>query len=197
MLKLRGREANLTEKVILSIGSNINPKQNLQEAIQRVGTLGELLGIAAVYQNPALGADGLPSNQADFLNSALLLETDLDLASLRQALREIEREMGRVRSTDKFAAREIDLDICLFGEKHIKTEETEIPDPDLLAKAHLAVPIAELIPDWVHPVTNQTLRQIADQLKQDASLTRIEMDFPLKNSSGVLKPDPTEVDESD
>lgn len=71
--------------------------------------------------------------------------------------------MGRVRSEDKYAPRPIDLDIVLFENYIGEIAGSAIPDPDLLRFAHVAVPCAEAAPDWIHPLTGQTLATIGQQ----------------------------------
>ncbi len=62
---------------------------------------------------------------------------------------------------DKFAPRPLDLDIALFGDRVINDPRLTVPDPDILTRAHVALPLADLAPEWVHPSTGQTLAQIA------------------------------------
>jgi 2-amino-4-hydroxy-6-hydroxymethyldihydropteridine diphosphokinase len=181
----------LTEVVIITLGSNINPIENLQTALRHIRSLGVILGIARVYQNPALGPDGKPSDQTPFMNTALCLQTDLDVLPLRESLRQIEAEMGRVRSTDKFAAREIDLDICMYGERVFHSNEIILPDPDLITKAHLAIPVAELVPEMLHPVEKRMMREIAEKLSSQDSLKEIQLDLTPGFHPGRSDPDPS------
>ena len=139
---------------------------HLTTAVQRLKELGPLLGLSAVYQNPAIG----PTQQPDFLNTAALIETDLTIDAIRDRLRHIEADLGRVRTEDKYAPRTIDLDLCLFGDHVVETHQYILPDPGLLTLAHLAIPIAELAPDYIHPITGDTLKDIADRLRPSANL---------------------------
>jgi 2-amino-4-hydroxy-6-hydroxymethyldihydropteridine diphosphokinase len=125
-----------------------------------------MISISTVYQNPAVG----PTPQPDFLNTAALIETDLLAEAIRRHLRRIEADAGRVRTHDKYAPRTLDLDLCLLGGHVIECSELTLPDPDLLTRAHLAVPMAELAPSFVHPTTGETLQTIADRLLPQASL---------------------------
>lgn len=157
----------MTKKAFVSLGSNIDPEENLPLAMRNLGAVGEILAVSMVYQNRAIG----PIPQPDFLNAAVLIATDLEPLVIRTKLREIEAEMGRVRSEDKYAPREIDLDLCLFGETIFESPELTLPDPDLLERPHLIVPMAELDPDFIHPITGEKLSQIAESLKDSAKLT--------------------------
>lgn len=159
------RRGGVRELAIVSLGSNIEPETYLPRAIDRLRAL-DLRAVSQAYLNPALGERPQP----DFLNAAARLETSLDPHQLRQALRQAEAELGRVRTADKFAARTIDLDLLLLGDQIIDEPEFRLPDPDLLTLAHLAVPAAEVAPHAVHPATGETLRAIAARLLPGASL---------------------------
>ncbi len=157
----------MTEKAFISLGSNIDPEKNLPLAMRSLGVIGEILAVSTVYQNPAIGS----TPQPDFLNAAVLIATQLEPLEIRARLREIEAEMGRVRSEDKYAPREIDLDLCLLGEMVLESPELTLPDPNLLERPHLIVPLAELEPEFRHPVTGEILGRIAERLKTNTILT--------------------------
>lgn len=100
-----------------------------------------------------------------------MIETDLTADAIRNTLRRIETDLGRLRTEDKYAPRTIDLDLCLLGDQVLETSEFKLPDPDILSLAHLTVPMAELAPDYLHPVTGEALHVIADRLRPEAKLT--------------------------
>jgi 2-amino-4-hydroxy-6-hydroxymethyldihydropteridine diphosphokinase len=160
-------EQTLSKQAFISLGSNIEPEKYLILAAKCLVELGEVVAYSQVYQNPAVG----PNPQDDFLNAAILIETELSAEMIRMYLRQIEAELGRVRTADKYAPRTIDLDLCLLNNQVLKTDHYVIPDPDLLKRAHLAVPIAELAPEFCHPVTGETLRTIADRLQPETKLS--------------------------
>lgn len=157
----------MPKRAFISIGSNIDPEKYLPLAIRKLKKLGEILSVSGVYQNPALGR----SEQPDFLNAAALLLTHLQALGVRHALRSIEAQLGRVRTEDKYAARTIDLDLCFYNTLVIQTPEFVIPDPEIFERAHLAVPLAELDPSYLHPITDETLEEIAVRLRPEADLT--------------------------
>jgi len=118
------------------------------------------------------------TDQPDFLNAAALIETELGPAALKaQVLQEIEWTLGRVRSADKNAPRPIDLDITLFNDQILDTEHRHIPDPDLLCYPHIAVPMADLAPLYVHPESGQTLQQIAERMPADGLWSRPDIEL--------------------
>jgi 2-amino-4-hydroxy-6-hydroxymethyldihydropteridine diphosphokinase len=156
----------LTELAFIALGSNIDPETNLPLAAARLSDLGNPIAVSKVYQNPAIAAEPQP----DYLNAAVLIETPLDPLTIRDKLREIEAGMGRIRTEDKFARRTIDLDLCILGDRVLDHAQLSLPDPDLLERAYLAVTLAELRPDYPHPLTGETLKEIANKLQKDVNL---------------------------
>lgn len=157
----------MAERAFLLLGSNLQPEIHLRKAAAGLARSGTIRKVSQVYQSPPLARPGQP----DFLNGAVLLETGLDLLSLRDTLRALETELGRVRGPDPHAARSIDIDLCLFGAR-IEREPIEIPAADLLEHAHVAVPISELDPEFPHPLTGELLGAIAARLARGAGLRR-------------------------
>lgn len=156
----------MPELTFIALGSNIEPEVNLPRAAQRLRVIGAMRGVSMVYQNAAIG----PSAAPDFLNAAVLIETDLSAPEMRDLLRRIEADLGRVRTADKYASRTIDLDLVLLGAQVISGPQITLPDPDLLSRPYLAVTLAELAPAFVHPVTGETLAAIAERLRAGAEL---------------------------
>jgi 2-amino-4-hydroxy-6-hydroxymethyldihydropteridine diphosphokinase len=156
----------LSERAFISIGSNIDPERNLPVAVERLREIGTVVAVSKAYRNPAIG----PTPQPDFLNAAALVETALDPITLVRALRRIETDMGRRRGKDLYAPRTIDLDLCLYGSAIDRRSKGKLPHPDLVRHAHVAVPVAELDPAFRHPVTGETLADLARRLSGSVRL---------------------------
>lgn len=150
-------------QVLITLGSNIDREQNIDEAIAQLEQSSALriLAVSPVYVTPAVGPDGERTAQAAFSNAAIRAETGLDPTALRDALRTLEAAMGRVRTSDKFVPRPIDLDIAFYGEEMTEVAGKTIPDGDVLRFAHVATPLADVAGGWVYPQTGQTLAEIA------------------------------------
>jgi 2-amino-4-hydroxy-6-hydroxymethyldihydropteridine diphosphokinase len=149
------------ERVLVALGSNIEAADNLRRAVQRLAARCRVLAVSPVYETPPVGT----TDQPNFLNAAAMIETDLDAAALKaDVLQSIEHEMGRQRVADKNAARTIDLDIALYGDRVLDVGQRHIPDPDILRYAHLTRPLADLAPTLRHPETGRTLQEIAQDL---------------------------------
>ena len=150
-------------RTFISMGSNIDPAQNLRAALHRLREQPELTvaAVSPVYRTAPVGK----VDQADFLNAAVLVRTLLSPGELKaKVLLPIENALGRIRTEDKNAPRTIDLDIALHGYAVLDVDSRHIPDPDLLQHPHIALPLADLAPYYVHPESGETLEEIAGRL---------------------------------
>ncbi|HID24455.1 MAG TPA: 2-amino-4-hydroxy-6-hydroxymethyldihydropteridine diphosphokinase [Planctomycetaceae bacterium] len=122
-----------------------------------------MAAISSAWESPP--ADG--SDQAPYVNAAVLLEAAVTPEELcGQVIPSIEARLGRRRDPlDKYAPRTIDIDLSLIDQDTLQVGHRRIPDPDLLTRAFVAVPLAEIAPDYVHPQTGDTLQQIAQRLR--------------------------------
>lgn len=147
--------------VFVSLGSNIEPEKNLAAAVGMLRAKCPILAVSAQYRTAPQGF----TEQADFINMAVKLTTDLQpLAFKQQVLDAIEKALKRVRDpSNRNAPRTIDLDIALWNDQVFDYghKPWHVPDKDITRFAHVAIPLAEIAPDYVHPETGQTLRQIA------------------------------------
>ena len=151
-------------RAVLSLGSNIDPERHLPMAFSRLRRQPGITVLAqsACYRSVPVGGTG-----PYFLNAAALIDTRLPPAELRDLLRGIEAGMGRVRTADRNAPRPIDLDILLYEGFSGEVAGTRIPDPDLARFAHLAVPAADVAPDWEYSGTGTVLKSIAAGFRND------------------------------
>lgn len=146
------------QRVVIALGSNIDPEFNLPRAVEAIAESTRVLRISTVWQSAPVGF----SEQPDFCNAAILVETGLTPHDLKRELLRIEAALGRVRDPrNKNGPRSIDLDIALFGDDVIEDGMLTIPDPEIPSRPFLAVPIAELVPLMPHPVTGKLLAVVA------------------------------------
>ena len=144
-------------RVLIALGANIAPRANLPEAIARLAACPDvrLLAVSRVWRTHAVGGPG-----PDFLNAAVALETRLDPDALRErVLRPLEAALGRVRTNDRNAPRPIDLDIAAHGA--LDDPARGIPDPSIADTPHLALPLADVAPDWREPRSGLRLDELA------------------------------------
>ncbi len=142
-------------RVYLSIGSNIQPEDHLPRAVQMLREVGQVRGVSSVWESEAVGSDG-----PNFLNACVLFMHGLQPVELKeQVIRPIEANLGRVRHADKNAPRTIDLDIVLFDDEPLNVNFWDY--------AFVVVPLAELLPDFQHPIRGEKLSRVSGQVKND------------------------------
>ena len=148
----------MSNRAYLSLGSNIEPEMNLSAAVAMLAELTTLKAVSSVWETLPLGM----ANQPNFLNAAALIETGLTAEQLKtQLLSPIEQKLGRVRQANKNAPRPMDIDLMLYNRQVFQLGDRRIPDPEVLERPFVAIPLAEIAPDYVHPKTGQTLKEIA------------------------------------
>jgi len=152
------KEATLNRAYLL-LGSNIDPEMHLPAAVRALSEFGRIAAVSSVWESAAVGDPAQPS----FLNAAVLLETPLSAAALRTGpIAEIERRRHRVRDPQNVnAARTLDIDIVLFNQDVGEFGPVRVPDPDILRRPFLGMPLAEIAPEYVHPEDGRTLAEIA------------------------------------
>jgi 2-amino-4-hydroxy-6-hydroxymethyldihydropteridine diphosphokinase len=152
--------------VLAIAGSNVDKEWALPEAIVRLRRHPQL-SVRAVSEPFESASVGGPPDAPYFHNVAIRFAAELGPELLRDELRGIEYEMGRRRGSDPNEPRIIDLDIIYYGDLVRGFGDWSIPDPDVLRYPYLAVPIAEIAPEWLHPVTGQSAFSIAKALTSD------------------------------
>ncbi len=135
-------------RAFVSVGSNIEPEKNVRAALQRLGEQVTIRAVSTVYLTEPIG----PAGQPPYYNCVADVETDLTPLGLKQkVLRGIETALGRSRTADKYAPRTIDLDLILYDEVVMTTDELVLPDPDILQRPFLAAAMRELAAGLVLP----------------------------------------------
>ncbi|GAB2822398.1 2-amino-4-hydroxy-6-hydroxymethyldihydropteridine diphosphokinase [Ferruginibacter profundus] len=143
--------------VYLLLGSNQNnPRKQLAKACSCISKqIGYIKRASGIYQTAAWGN----TDQPDFLNQVLIVDTLLAAEATMQTILTIEEKMGRVR-TKKNAPRIIDIDILFFNKEIIATKNLSVPHPQLQNRNFVLVPLNELSPNLKHPVLNKTIHQL-------------------------------------
>ncbi len=130
--------------VVVGLGSNIDPDENIRTALQRIPELAEIRSQTDILRTEPVGAPG----QAWFMNCAVLLATELSLEELEIRLRDIEGSMGRPREGDRSGPRTIDLDVLVWNDR--------VVDDDVHSRPFLGNAVRELCPDLYEPTPPQT-----------------------------------------
>jgi 2-amino-4-hydroxy-6-hydroxymethyldihydropteridine diphosphokinase len=135
----------------LLLGSNIQPELNIPKAINLLQEQLTILQASSVWQTASVICC-----YPDYLNLALLVSVSQTASALKEEIiRPLEAKLGRVRTDDKNANREIDCDIIIF--------DGQLLDPPLWKHAHRAVPVAQILPDY-RSEAGETLAQVAQHL---------------------------------
>lgn len=150
-------------RIYISIGSNIEAEQHLRKAIADLQTHYGELHLSSVYESESVGFHG-----DNFLNMVVGLDTDDDVHSVVQTLRQIEDRHGRVRTGPRFSARTLDLDLLLYDDLVLKENGLELPRDEITHNAFVLWPLAELAPQLVHPVARQTMASLWQAFDKDS-----------------------------
>lgn len=155
---------------LLSTGSNQgNSLQILQMANflieQRVGSI---IKQSSIYKTAAWGK----TDQPDFYNQALAVETPFTPKMLVQKLQNIEKSLGRQRKV-KWGPRLIDIDIIFFDQYVIKSEELIIPHPEMQNRNFVLFPLAEIAPNFKHPLLKKSLKTLVEETTDELKAVKV------------------------
>ena len=139
-------------KAYLSLGSNLEPEKHLDAAVRALrGTFGDVV-LSDWLRTAAVGFDG-----PDFVNGAVVIDTDWDVHRLNAWLHALEDAHGRRRDVPRFSSRTLDIDIVFYGDLILDGPgNLRIPRPEL-KHAFVLQPLAQIAPDFVNPETGETL----------------------------------------
>ena len=149
-------------QVLVAAGSNIEPVANLRRALDVLARHYPRLRCSRAYRNAAVGFEG-----EDFVNLVVGFDTGDDVQSVLAHLHEAEGECGRERNAPKWAPRSMDLDVLLFGDRVCDEPGLVLPRPDLVRRAYMLGPAAELAPETVHPTLGRTLAELWREFARD------------------------------
>lgn len=144
-------------RIAIGLGSNIGDRlRNLSDATRRLGDFMRDLKVSPVYETEPLHV----SDQPPFLNACCTGVTDLTPEELLSRLRELEDAGGRNRRGIRYGPRSIDLDILLYGDAATDTPGLTIPHPRMHERAFVLVPLADVAPNWQHPVFGRSVAEL-------------------------------------
>tara|TARA_B100000768_G_scaffold149223_1_gene143473 strand:- start:109 stop:591 length:483 start_codon:yes stop_codon:yes gene_type:complete len=158
-------------KVYFSIGSNKGNRSGLiNEAIDKIDIIiGKVVLKSSIYETKSWGF-----NSNNFYNICILLESTLTPELILNKILTIEKDMGRLKTTDQYSDRFIDIDILFFDNMIVNSKSLEIPHPRIQLRKFVLIPMLELTPDLIHPILNKSIRQL--------ELECVDKDQPIKVS---------------
>lgn len=154
-------------RVLLGLGSNIDPAYHLPLGLTALDELLRDVRCSCVYEGEAQGFVGDP-----FWNLVLEGVTDLAVADLQKALRNIEYAYGRPVDAPRFSSRALDIDILIFGELVGEHAGVELPRGEILDVAFVLRPLAELVPEAVHPLVGKSYATLWHEFDQESQPLR-------------------------
>lgn len=148
---------NLASKTAIALGSNLGNSLAILEAA--IEALDRSPGIkvnlmSAWYQTKAIGPP-----QPDYINGCIVAGVKQEPQSLLQILLDIEKQFGRTRG-EKWGPRTLDLDLLLYDDLILETAVLQIPHPRIRERAFVLVPLAEIVPQWIEPVSGKTIEEL-------------------------------------
>jgi 2-amino-4-hydroxy-6-hydroxymethyldihydropteridine diphosphokinase len=164
----------------LGLGSNLGDKRaNILRALDALAVVCSLRKVSSLYKTEPVGF----KNQDWFLNCAVKGDTELSPRALLDALKQIERTMGRIERT-RNGPRVIDLDILLYGGLVAEESGLVIPHPRMHERSFVLVPLREIDPSVVHPGMDKTIEELADSLRNPERVELFETVSPGGNRGG-------------
>ncbi len=166
--------------IYLSLGSNLGDREaQLKKALEELHQKGVLVvKESSIYETEPVDAP----DQPDFLNLVCQVETSLEPESLLSACQKIESGMGRRRGKPK-KARNIDIDILLYGRRIVDKPLLKIPHPAWQQRSFVLIPLREIAPDFRDPVSDQTVEVLQQQSCDDSRVTPYIDRLSLQRSS--------------
>ena len=153
----------------LLIGGNLgNRKENLYVAFTLITKqCGQVSKKSSLYETAAWGN----TNQPSFLNQALEIKTSLNARQLIRRILKVEKEMGRIRK-EKLGPRSIDIDILFFNNEIHDLQFLRVPHPEIQKRRFGLVPMAEIVPELIHPVLKKTISQLLNECPDELEVKK-------------------------
>lgn len=150
-------------RVLLGLGSNLGDRDaNIAAALDRL-TEENALCVVAMSRVRTTAPVGGPA-QPDYRNAAALGDTHLPPRKLLAAMKRAEEHVGRRPGGEQWGAREVDVDLLLYGEEVIDEPDLVVPHPRMAQRRFVLEPAAEIAPDMRHPVLRRTMRELLECL---------------------------------
>ena len=152
-------------EVFLSLGSNINPEENLQFACSELKKTFGKIKVSSVYRNKPIGFEG-----DDFLNMVVKVKSTYSPNEILDCLNGLEARTGRDIGTGVFESRTLDIDMILFGNLIHPEKPFKIPRNDIELYSFVLCPLAEIEPGGFHPVKGKTFKDLWEDFDQERHL---------------------------
>ncbi|HEU0301393.1 MAG TPA: 2-amino-4-hydroxy-6-hydroxymethyldihydropteridine diphosphokinase [Longimicrobium sp.] len=173
--------ASAEHEVLLGLGANLgDPVAQLARAVEALSQVVRIEAVSSLYRTEPVGH----ADQPDFHNLVVRGWTALEPAALLRAAQEVEAALGRRRSF-RDAPRTMDVDLLAYGDRVMHTPDLTLPHPRLHLRGFVLHPLAEVAPEWKHPVLLRTAREL---LSSAGVLERVQRVGALPGPGGPLAP---------
>lgn len=159
-------------KSYLGLGSNIGDRISfIEKAYREINNIQDtkIINKSSLYETEPWGE----IKQDDFLNSVTEIDTNLDSASLLKELKNIEKKIGR-NKTNKWAEREIDIDLLFYGNEIIENEFMNVPHLQIENRKFVLLPMSEIAPDFIHPVLKKSIAVLLNETPDKLSVIKFQ-----------------------
>ena len=145
-------------EAVISLGSNLGDRVfYLNKAINKIDhKLGEIIIKSSIYESEAWGF----ITENSFLNQIIIIKTNEEPDELLIQLLKIENDLGRVRKTNKYESRPIDLDILFYDDLILSDDHLQLPHPRVQERRFVLEPLQQIIPDFIHPILQKSIKQL-------------------------------------
>jgi 2-amino-4-hydroxy-6-hydroxymethyldihydropteridine diphosphokinase len=157
-------------RAVLLLGTNQgNRRENLLTAAAFISDeAGSVSAASGIYETAAWG----DQSQESYYNQVLITQTELQAGNLMKTLLHIETEMGRIRSK-KWEPRIIDIDILYFNSDVVNEKDLTIPHPLLQERRFTLIPLAEVLPDFVHPLLKKNTLELLATCADEGAVQKV------------------------
>jgi 2-amino-4-hydroxy-6-hydroxymethyldihydropteridine diphosphokinase len=156
------------KEVYIALGANLPhpeygaPEQIIDKAVNLLSEVFDIKRRSSLYRTAPIPR----SDQPDYANAVIAVETDLNPLALLSVLHKMESAFGRLR-VEKNEARVLDLDIIDYDGQVLSQEGIQLPHPRMSERLFVLIPLREIAPDWHHPVTGKSLQEIIAEAPRD------------------------------
>lgn len=159
-------------KLYLLLGGNLGDKETIFSEVKRLlkEKVGEITARSNIYETEPWGFE----SEDMFWNQALEISTSLSPLEVLRKTQQTEAELGRIRKSDRYDSRMIDIDILFFDNQIIEFENLTVPHPRILERKFVLMPLAEIAPTFVHPIFQKTIGQLLLECTDNLRVEKIK-----------------------
>lgn len=158
-------------KLFLLLGGNLGDKEHIFSTGRKrlEEELGKTIRMSSVFETEPWGfqSDDL------FWNQVILIGTERSPLDVLKRTKAIELELGRVRGGERYSSRPIDIDLLFYDELVLHTPALELPHPRIIDRRFVLEPLAEIVPDMVHPVFGQTIIELLENCTDTLQVNKL------------------------